>query len=324
MDEEEITEAQNWLFREVGFYIFNFYKYYGKSWVEENYHLDLEHIPFDKESIDEKYKNGVKRKYSNMDGYTYDDPYGDIVAAEERWLDGDGGLTTEPGYITIELLEYIKNQDNIEPVMNQLYGAVAKYFLGISAEEVEAALYRDTYEVYTYDNLYQLTTMSKSEWVDFVLNKYDLTNVKGAKEYVDNRYDHYIKVAKNDTYKGKTSFYNSYEAWLTAGDLTESQLQDIYIYFCRQEYDSEYTQALMNHFNCTEEQVYLEHSDILREIGNNTGKFADIAISLQTISNNYNISLNSIIEMFVKTKTSYSLEDKEYTRQYFYNYFGIE
>jgi uncharacterized protein YkwD len=298
-----------------------------RSMAKEDFHADF----FDGDFADRARKNTIREERINEWLDWWSESYSENVGYEsganaitvlqgtvaskghqENALRGNFaiGAAVVDGYDTVEFLS-TSHMDE-EDIAEAQESFVKEYDVGISAKEVEAALYRDTYSVYTYDNLYQLTTMSKSEWIDFVLNKYNLTNVNGAKEYVDNRYDHYIKVAKNDTYKGKTSFYNSYEAWLTAGDLTESQLQDIYIYFCRQEYNQDdcskaYLQALMKYFNCTEEDVYLEHFDILSTLSticrDDNGTIAD---KVKVISSDYNIPSDVAGEMCVRAHTGWN------------------
>ena len=225
------------------------------------------------------------------------------------------------GYDTVETMMAGKMDE--EEIKEAQEGILDDYDLGIDSDQVSAAMYWDNGASFSYDYLYQMTTMSKSEWIDFVAEKIGIKGADGAEEYLGSRYDEYYNANCDYIYYGKDGYYDLRKDWVRRDVLTQSELEAVYLYFCKVEYEPAFTQALMQHFGCSENEVYLEHSDIVVELGEATGSLAEQAAVVQSIATKYGVPLRVAVKMYTKTCTSYPQEDKLKLEQLLYDYFGI-
>ncbi len=92
--------------------------------------------------------------------------------------------------------------------------------------------------------MYEFTYLSKAEWINFMLKKYDLKGSPGAHEYIGIMYDRVTGSLCLGVYKGYDEFMDSYRGDVERDELTQSQLAEVYLHFCKQVYDTDFTNAL--------------------------------------------------------------------------------
>lgn len=170
------------------------------------------------------------------------------------------------GYSNFEsVVNYKMDADKIVEAQQQF---LDQYDLGISASEVSVGLYHNTYIVFTSDNTYELTYLSKQEWVDFILEKYDLKGSPGAEEYINIKYNDVTEGLRNSVYDGYNEFMKIYSGKITDDELTPYQLAEVYLYFCEQVYDTDFTNALV-----VVQQMYTQN---IRMLLKNLKKFTEL------------------------------------------------
>ena len=225
----------------------------------------------------------------------------------ETMLDGNfaAGSAIIDGYSNFESVGNSKM--NIEAIAEAQEKFLNQYDLGISASEVSAGLYHDTYMTFTFENTYELTYLSKEEWVDFILDKYEMGGYPGAEEYVNIAYGELTRGLCNSVYDGYDEFMDEYKGKIVDDELTQPQLEEVYLHFCKQVYDTDFTNALASRFSCSEKDVYTKHSDVLVELNNLSQQYSGVGdygtwIEQQYIafSTKYNISLKSVYYMLAQ------------------------
>ena len=93
-----------------------------------------------------------------------------------------------------------------------------------------------------------------------------------------------------DTYKGK----------ITDDELTQSQLEEVYLYFCEQVYDTDFTNALASHFSCSTTDVYTKHSDVIKEFKEIYGTKESMISQVFALANKYGMSKQTAAEAYLK------------------------
>ena len=232
------------------------------------------------------------------------------------------------GYSNFEsVANYKMDADEIAEAQQQF---LEQYDLGISASEVSAGLYHNTYMVFTSDNTYELTYLSKQEWVDFILEKYDLKGSPGAEEYINIKYNDVTESLCTNIYHGYNEFMDTYKGKITDDELTQSQLEEVYLYFCEQVYDTDFTNALASHFSCSTTDVYTKHSDVLHELDNLDQQYQGVGdygtwIDQQraSFSTKYEISLKSVYYMIAQKDILTGVSSPEEIIDFCSNYVDI-
>jgi len=199
----------------------------------------------------------------------------------ETMLDGNfaAGSAIIDGYSNFESVGNSKM--NAKAIAEAQERFLEEYDISISASEVSAGLCADYATGYTYNNFYEMATLSKEDWVDFMLDKYDLKDSPGAKEYMSIKYDEHTSDLCNQVYKGYNGFLKSYDSKVDRDELTQPQLEEVYLHFCKQVYDTDFTNALASHFSCSTTDVYTKHSNVLYKIVH----FQDSSHGMQLIEN---------------------------------------
>ena len=107
----------------------------------------------------------------------------------ETMLDGNfaAGSVILDGYSNFEGLGNSKM--NAEAIAKAQEKFLNLYDIGISASEVSAGLYHDYTMNYTYENFYELTYLNKEEWINFMLDKYDLKDSPGSEKFMEISYN---------------------------------------------------------------------------------------------------------------------------------------
>ena len=201
------------------------------------------------------------------------------------------------GYSNFEsVANYKMDADEITEAQQQFLN---QYDLGISASEVSAGLYHNTYMTFTFENTYELTYLSKEEWVDFILDKYEMKGYPGAEKYVNIAYDELTTSLSLNIYHGYNEFMDTYKGKIVDDELTQSQLEEVYLYFCEQVYDTDFTNALASHFSCNEKNVYTKHSDIIKEFCNVYGNKQEIVNTLYNIADKYGVPHQTALQTFI-------------------------
>ncbi len=222
------------------------------------------------------------------------------------------------GYDTVETMMAGKmDEEEIKEAQEKL---LENQDIGINTDQVSAALYMDSVQYFSYDYLYQMTTMSKAEWIDFVAEKLGVEGAAGAEEYLGNKYDEYYSANCDYIYYGKDNFYTTYKIRLEQDRMTQSELEATYIYFCKVEYDPAFTQALMQHFGCSENEVYLEHSDVLSSICQSSYTIDELAAKLHEMSNTYGVNSQLMLQICIKANPGWSTNTIQRVTTAFNNY----
>ena len=182
----------------------------------------------------------------------------------ETMLDGNfaAGSAIFNGYSNFEGVGNSKM--NAEAIAEAQEKFLKRYDLGIPASEVSAGLCNNIAAAYTSRNMYEFTYLSKTEWVNFMLEKYDLKDSPSADEYIGIKYDEVTSGLCTNVYHGYDEFMDEYKGKIVDDELTQPQLEEVYLHFCKQVYDTDFTNALASYFNCSEKDVYTKHSDISR------------------------------------------------------------
>jgi len=89
-----------------------------------------------------------------------------------------------------------------------------------------------------------------------MLKKYDLKGSPGANEYINLKYNEVSSTVCISTYDGYDNFVNKYAYKINRDELTQSQLEQVYLHFCEQVYDTNFTNTLTSRFNCSATDVY--------------------------------------------------------------------
>jgi hypothetical protein len=221
------------------------------------------------------------------------------------------------GYSSVEMLDASPMSD--EDIAAAQKSFMEEYNLTTVSDpsQICAALYADSYSVFIYTNIYKLGTMSRSEWIDFILDKYDLRGYAGAEEYVGIQYDEDYKELCDDVYNG---VWNG-GVLLERGYTTAEEIQTAYLYFCDQVYNKDYNkaylQALMKYFNCTAEDIYLKHSDITSTFSQIKGTDDEIIATVKSLASEYKMSVDVAAEFYVRSHTSWSERLANETRALF-------
>lgn len=168
---------------------------------------------------------------------------------------------------------------------------------------------------YTYANFYELTYLSKEEWINFMLEKYDLIDILDAKEYIEISYNEVTGSLCISTYDGYDNFINEYAYKVEYDELTQFQLEEVYLHFCEQVYDTDFTNTLTSSFSCSEKDVYTKHSNVLVELMNQLAQsYGDERVKVcKTYTEANNLPLKSCVRMYLKYHNDWSQEDKQKT-----------
>lgn len=223
----------------------------------------------------------------------------------ETMLGGNfaAGSAIVNGYSNFEgVANYKMDADEIAEAQQEFLDL---YDIGISASEVSAGLYHNTYMVFTSDNTYELTYLSKEEWVDFILEKYDLKGSPGAKEYINIKYNDVTRGLCNSVYKGYEGFLKKYDYKIVDDELTQSQLHEVYLYFCGQVYDADFTNALASRFGCSAEDVYVKHSDVIKEFKEIYGTKESMISQVFALADKYGMSKQTAAEAYLKAANTF-------------------
>ncbi len=217
----------------------------------------------------------------------------------ETMLGGNfaAGSVIIDGYSNFESVGNSKmNAEAIEEAQERF---LDEYDLGISASEVSAGLCADYAATYTYNNFYEIATFSKEAWIDFMLEKYDLKGSPGAEEYMSIKYDEHTSDLCNQVYDGYDDFMDQYAYKVDRDELTKPQLEEVYLHFCKQVYDTDFTNALASHFSCSEEDVYTKYSDIIIEFCKVYGSKQEIVNTLYNVADKYGVPHQTALQTFI-------------------------
>ena len=209
------------------------------------------------------------------------------------------GFVIIDGYSNFEsVFNYKMDAGEIAEAQQQF---LEQHDLGISASEVSAGLYHDTYMVFTSNNTYELTYLSKQEWFDFILEKYGMKNSPGAEEYINIAYNEVTEGLCNSVYDGQ----KIYSGKITDDELTKSQLEEVYLYFCEQVYDTDFTNALASHFSCSTTDVYTKHSDVIKEFKEIYGTKESMISQVFALADKYGMSKQTAAEAYLKAANTF-------------------
>lgn len=172
----------------------------------------------------------------------------------------------DPDGVYYDKIAYQQACDEYEKKV--LYGQ-----LGITFDEISPALVN--YFWYIDNDLYELAFLNKEDWIDFKITKYHLKDNPGIEKFLALQYDNEIDSLNRDVYSGYDEFVDDYNelgepsghnARVERGELTKEQLIQVYLHFCEQVYDTDFTNALSSHFHCSTKDVYIKHSNVLVEL----------------------------------------------------------
>ena len=202
------------------------------------------------------------------------------------------------GYSNFESVDnYKMDADEIAEAQQQF---LEQYDLDISASEVSAGLYHDTYMGFTSENAYEFTYLGKEEWIDFILEKYEMKNNLSAKEYVSLMYDDATSGICIDVYHGYNEFIDTYD-----GSVELDQILPFYLYFCEQVYDTDFTNALASHFSCSTTDVYTKHSDVIKEFKEIYGTKESMISQVFALADKYGMSKQTAAEAYLKAANTF-------------------
>ena len=77
------------------------------------------------------------------------------------------------------------------------------------------------------------------------------------------------------------------------------------VHYCDIVYDSEFTQALMKYFNCSKEEVYCEHGDVLYSLTKITGSWDAVIQKVFAVGDEYGVSHQGMAHQYLRVIKMY-------------------
>ena len=127
----------------------------------------------------------------------------------------------------------------------------------------------------------------------------------GAEKYVNIVYDELTRGLSNSVYKGYDEFIDTYQGSVEEDRLTQSQLEEVYLYFCEQVYGTDFTNALASHFSCSTTDVYTKHSDVIKEFKEIYGTKESMISQVFALADKYGMSKQTAAEAYLKAANNF-------------------